>query len=380
MVVPAWLLGAPLGAQRLALAHERQHVAAHDPQWLAAATLLAALLPWNLPLLWMLRRLRFALEVDCDARVLRAGADAEDYGLALLLVSERQARAPLATLALIERPSQLERRIDIMIATPRRYPALVAGICLALACSCIVVAAQVEAPATVIENVPLKPTPAGGNALRLGQRFERLLLDEFPGVLDSDSGGAAGTAVIVVRLNGDWSVDKAAKVLRPEPIENVQLDEATFEAIGIASAEVPYVGEMRMQFPNDPDRALLVAYTEHPQSTRPFVSSLFPDSRAVDRAIFQRYFPGAVSRGVPAGAGLWVLLDREGHVLRNGQEPLAPDQLNRMLESRFPGIRTEGITVTAITDDSGAPVRDLAGNDLQLHSVWLAPGSPPPTT
>lgn len=380
VVMPAWLLDAPLGAQRLALAHERQHVAARDPQWLAAATFLGAFLPWNLPLLWMLRRLRFALEVDCDARVLRAGAQAEDYGLALLFVSERQARAPLATLALIERASQLERRIDIMIATPRRYPALAAGLCLALAASCIVVAAQVDPPATLIENVPLKPTPAGGTALRLGQRFERLLLEEFPGVLDSDSGGAAGTAVIVVRLNADWSVDKAAKVVMPAPIEAVHLDEATFEAIGLARDQVPYVGAMRVQFPGDSGRALLVAYTERPQAAKPFVSNVFPDSRAVDRAIFQRYFPKAGSNGVPAGAGLWVLLDREGHVLRSGQEPLAPDQLNHMLEARFPGIRTEGVTVTPITDDAGAPVRDTGGNDLQLHSVWLAPGSPPPAT
>jgi len=378
VVMPAWLLEAPPDAQRLALEHERQHLEARDPQWLAAATFLGALLPWNLPLLWMLRRLRFALEVDCDTRVLRAGADAGDYGLALLFVSERQARAPLATLALIERSSQLERRIDIMIATPRRYPALAAGLCLALAASCVVVAAQVDAPATIIENTPLKPTPNGGTALRLGQRFERLLLDDFPGLLDSDSGGAAGTAVVVVRLNADWSVDKAAKIVMPAPIDQVQLDESTFEAIGLKHAEVPYVGAMRVQFPGDSGRALLVAYTEQPQSGKPFVSHLFPDTRAVDREIFRRYFPDSVQGGVPAGQSPWVLLDREGHVLRSGQEPVEPDKLNRMLEARFAGIRTEGITVTAITDDSGAPVRDTGGNNLQLNSVWLAPGSPPP--
>jgi len=379
VVLPAWLLEAPADAQRFALAHERQHLEARDPQWLAVATFLAALLPWNLPLLWMLRRLRFALEVDCDARVLRAGAAAENYGLALLFVSERQARAPLATLALIERSSQLERRIDIMIATPRRYPALAAGLCIALASSCLVIAAQVDAPATIVENAPLKPTPANGNALRLGQRFERLLLEDFPGVLESDSGGAAGTAVVVVRLNADWSVDKAAKVVMPAPIDQVQLDESTFEAIGLKPAEVPYVGAMRVQFPGDSGRALLVAYTEQPQSGKPFVSHLYPDTRAVDREIFRRYFPDSFQNGVPAGQKPWVLFDREGHVLRSGQETVEPDQLNRMLEKRFAGIRTEGITVTAITDDSGAPVRDTGGNNLQLNSVWLAPGSPAPT-
>ena len=31
------------------------------------------LMPWNLPLWWQWRRLRFAIEVDCDARVLASG-------------------------------------------------------------------------------------------------------------------------------------------------------------------------------------------------------------------------------------------------------------------------------------------------------------------
>ena len=73
IVFPDWLIAAPVATQTFALEHERQHLAVRDPQVLAGATLLFALVPWNLPLLWMLRRLRFAMEVDCDARVVRAG-------------------------------------------------------------------------------------------------------------------------------------------------------------------------------------------------------------------------------------------------------------------------------------------------------------------
>ena len=85
-----------------------------------------------------------------------------------------------------------------------------------------------------------------------------------------------------------------------------------------------------------------------------------------------------MKNGVPAGENLWVLLDREGHVLRSGQEPIGPPQWNRTLESRFPGIKTEGLTVTPITDAANKPLQDLGGKNLHLHSVWLAPDSPPP--
>jgi len=377
VVFPVWLMDAGEPIRRQALAHEQQHLAARDPQLLAAATVLGALLPWNAPLLWMLRRLRFALEVDCDARVLRGGTDASDYGLALLYVSERQARAPLATVALIERPSQLERRIDIMITAPRRHRRLIAGLCLMLAATCVFAAAQLEAPARATAEAPLKPTPDGGAARKLGQRFETLLLERYPTLLESDTGGEAGTAIVVVRLNRDWSVDKAAQVFSKERIENVVLDESVFAAIGVNRADVPYVGAMGMRSPDDPHKSLLVAYTEQPPAGKHFVSYLFPDTRAVDREIFRRHFPELNAGGVPAGAGLWVLLDRDGHVLRSGQDAVSPKELNRMLESRFPGIETQAVTVTPVVDADGQPLQDGAGQNVQLMSVWLAPGSPP---
>jgi len=378
VVFPAWLLAAPMRTQRLALSHELQHIRMLDPQMMGASMLLSALFPWNLPLLWMLRRLRFALEVDCDARVLRQGADASQYGHALLFVSQRQARAPLAAIALIERTSQLERRINIMLTAPHRFRALAAGLCLALAGSCILAATQVEVPARVADEVPLKPSPDGSTALKLGQRFEQVLQERYPGLLESATGGEAGTAIVVLRLNRDWSVDKAAQVLSPDPAGRVQLDESIFEAIGVARNDVPYLGTMGMQSPTDPGKVLLVAYTEHPQANKPFVSYLFPDTRAVDRAIFQRHFPQAARSGVSAGTSLWVLLDRDGHVLRSGQEAVSPKNLNRLLETRFAGIKTQGVTVTPIVDDTNQPVKDLGGKPLQLMSVWLAPDSPPP--
>ncbi|HWK89123.1 MAG TPA: M56 family metallopeptidase [Longimicrobium sp.] len=73
VVVPVWLLDAPPEEQAMVVAHEREHIRARDPLVLAVGSLAAALMPWNPAAWWMLLRLRTAVELDCDARVLRRG-------------------------------------------------------------------------------------------------------------------------------------------------------------------------------------------------------------------------------------------------------------------------------------------------------------------
>ena len=75
------------------------------PGWvlvtLMTAGLAAVLLPWNLPVWWQLRRLRLAIEVDCDARVVRRGGDLRQYASLLIEVGRRRAGggSPLLALA-----------------------------------------------------------------------------------------------------------------------------------------------------------------------------------------------------------------------------------------------------------------------------------------
>jgi hypothetical protein len=371
VVLPQWLAAAPDNIRRLVLEHERQHIAARDPLLLAAALLLIALLPWNLPLLWQLNRLRLALELDCDARVLAADVDPVDYGEALLLVNQRNSAAPAGALALIQRPSQLERRIRIMTANTQRFRRPIAALAMAFAAACLFAASGINAPALATDT-PLKPTPSGASAMRLGQHFEKMLADRFPGLLEQDH---ERMPMVIVLLNEDWSIARAAQVVSRDELP---VDARIFGAIGLATEDVPYVGNMGMQSPHDPKHVVLVVYTERKTAGKRFVSHVFPDTRDVDREIFRRYFPAAAASGVPGGQRPWVLLDGEGHVLRSGQEPVESSVWNRTLESRYPGIRTRGITVTPITDNAGEPVLDNEGKELQLHSVWLAPGSPAP--
>ena len=115
VVFPEWALALDQPLRELVLQHEQEHRRARDPFLLVASALLRALMPWNLVLWWHARRLRLAIELDCDARVLRAYPNADRYGLLLLAIAQRRSAlgAPL-TPALSEPVSHLERRITAM--------------------------------------------------------------------------------------------------------------------------------------------------------------------------------------------------------------------------------------------------------------------------
>ena len=111
IVVPEWALAMDPAQIALMLRHEQEHRRAGDGRLLAAAHLALVVMPWNVALWWQLLRLRVAVELDCDARVLR-DADARSYGDLLLEVARPRRRPRLiAVTAFAERASQLERRI-----------------------------------------------------------------------------------------------------------------------------------------------------------------------------------------------------------------------------------------------------------------------------
>lgn len=122
IVIPRWLLtlGAPL--RELVLKHELEHVRARDAGALSLATVCLLIQPWNPALWWQFRRLRMAIEMDCDARVLRSGADVERYGLLLLAVGQRSGRSLTAVAALAEDRTLLARRIATMSAPEVSHP------------------------------------------------------------------------------------------------------------------------------------------------------------------------------------------------------------------------------------------------------------------
>jgi len=149
IVVPIWLLGADFATQRAVIAHESAHIAARDPQLLLFAAAVVALLPWNLPLWYCWRRLRFAIEVDCDQRVLRSGQEAKDYGEALVKVAMRRSNIPLMSTAASSARS-LETRIGLLFPARGKWRKSVAAATVLSALTLTATAAQIVPPAPIV--------------------------------------------------------------------------------------------------------------------------------------------------------------------------------------------------------------------------------------
>ncbi|MGD2068731.1 MAG: TonB family protein [Gemmatimonadota bacterium] len=153
VVVPDWVMAADEETRRWIVDHERQHVHARDPLRLAVSLLPAILLPWNLPMWWQLRRLRQAVELDCDGRVLAdAGSSARGrYGRLLLEVARRGGPALPLPAAFAETPSFIERRIramsrSVLPVSRSRFAVLGAGAALLLVGACLVPGPDRESP------------------------------------------------------------------------------------------------------------------------------------------------------------------------------------------------------------------------------------------
>lgn len=114
VLIPASLLDLDQPLRRLALLHELEHGKAHDPLALVGSAVALAVVPWNLPLWWIVRRYRLAIEIDCDARVLTREPRARQYGQLLMLISQRVPAPALAPMLAPSR-SHLERRIAAML-------------------------------------------------------------------------------------------------------------------------------------------------------------------------------------------------------------------------------------------------------------------------
>jgi len=142
-VIPRWALSLDERSRALILQHEAEHARSGDPYLRSVALIALVLMPWNPAIWWAMRRLRLAVEIDCDQRVLGRGVDAHLYATLLLAVGERMSTIPFAwATALGGSRSFLERRILAMTTSfrPRRSRgaiiAVSAGIALIVAVAC----------------------------------------------------------------------------------------------------------------------------------------------------------------------------------------------------------------------------------------------------
>jgi beta-lactamase regulating signal transducer with metallopeptidase domain len=168
IVIPSWLLSRTVEEQRLVLIHEREHVRAHDPLLLAAACAVAALMPWHPAVWWMLSRLRLAVELDCDVRVLRRGVAPRPYGTLLIDLAERCSGLGIGAAALTDASSHLEQRLLAMETRSSRFASLRASTLGAVAIIAIVAACEAKLPtSTDVENMNVASAEMSARKIRM---------------------------------------------------------------------------------------------------------------------------------------------------------------------------------------------------------------------
>ncbi len=270
VVLPRWLWRLAPGQRRLAVAHEREHLRAGDPWLLAGGRLLVTLMPWNLPLWWGLRRLRLAVETDCDRRVLLDGADPLSYGDLLLSVGERS-RPVRGLAALAERSSFLERRIDQMTRAKTKWRGPKAFLAGAVALAAVAVAcesptptddgadateasSQMQADVRSAESVDELPPPYKGTEasdrpsfipydvppkLANAGEVQRTLQAAYPEELEQD--GTGGKVILWLFVNQEGHVEKV-RVQDSSGLES--LDEAA-KRVGLSMEFQPAMNQDR---------------------------------------------------------------------------------------------------------------------------------------
>jgi len=154
IVIPCWALQLSERQRTLMLTHEEEHLLAGDPRLLACGAVVLLVAPWNPALWWQLRRLRLAVEMDCDARVLERTGHAPEYGDLLLQVGARRSGVVLGATALGEPISFLERRIRRLATASPRWRWLGAATALAVAAGAVIGACETPRPTAEASTTP----------------------------------------------------------------------------------------------------------------------------------------------------------------------------------------------------------------------------------
>jgi hypothetical protein len=384
IVIPQWLLQQEAATQKIVLDHEREHLRAQDIRVLGGALLVAVLVPWNLPIWWQLRKLRFAMEVDCDARVLRGGQSRSTYSAVLLNVATHLMPLRAAAAGLAESGSSLEKRIRIMHAPTRarwRVLATLLGTC---SVALIAVAANVNAPpvpsVTTGESesgLPLLPTPV------MEWKEDQALLARavghfYPQLLSTRLDGHPYVWAVVNERGEVSQIDMTVRPTWDREYDFARNWQAFLERAGVVESQVRQ--QLVMQIPIGPNYSAVAwvmqpgalaqdpaapTFTVAPRQAQAMEARMLATVEA-QRRVIEHFDGAALSEGVPKGQELWFLIDAEGKVLRAGRRTTITDpQAARLaMKEMFPEFSVGYVT-------RGTVVKDSTGKRIPVSWQWL---------
>ncbi|HEX5869714.1 MAG TPA: M56 family metallopeptidase [Longimicrobium sp.] len=367
IVLPRWVVAdAPAEVRALLLEHEQEHLRGGDPRLLALGLAAVALMPWNPAAWWQLRRLRLAVEVDCDARVLARRADVRAYGALLLEVGRRGTGGRLLAAAAFSEPASfLERRIRIMTSPRVRRPWLrAAGFGIA---ALAMVAAACEAPG------PVQPGPVSVDLQPVGTRagtemvvvpsnvrisrgaIETAVRTHYPEVL---RGAATDTSTLMFVIAPGGEIERHERIhmkrMGARPTEQAQVQQRWKQSTGLSDHEsarsvVDVVGfapgqmgpgrvEVVWVRKLSPDELVTTTETGRERVRQPGDTQFrtgaprqpeWEITAQQAREYVARYLP-AVARNGTTAEFVWIIADADGQVLEygdsNDSEPLNRDQ------------------------------------------------------
>jgi TonB family protein len=231
IVLPEWVVcDADPSVRRMILQHETEHLVAGDPRMLALALAAVALVPWSPAAWWQLRRLRLAMEVDCDARVLARRADVRAYGELLLEVGRRGAGTRLPVAAMSEPGSFLERRIRMMTQRthPRRIRTSLGLVALSAAAVAVVQVLPIPSVPAAAAQVPVVARDTVQPVLVNPAQIVRALDAEYPPLLRA--AGITGTVEVRLGVTAQGGIAAATVVRATDP----RFAEAAVRALKVA--------------------------------------------------------------------------------------------------------------------------------------------------
>jgi TonB family protein len=247
IVLPSWVLELEEEVGRIILLHEEEHLRAGDQRLLGLGLVSLVLWPWNLPLWWQVRRLRLAIELDCDGRVLRRGAHPRYYGDLLLEVGRRASGISLLPTTFSEGKTFLERRVNNMTRGTPKHRLWKATAAAALAAGLLAIACETPTPDGLTEQSPvesdvpfLAPPPADLDQLPARPYFTPytakpeikdreaaadMVMGHYPDELKS--AGVGGTVYVWLFIEADGTV---GNTVVQESSGNEELDAAALAA------------------------------------------------------------------------------------------------------------------------------------------------------
>lgn len=338
IVLPEWLVERDAGERALVLAHEEEHLRAGDPSLLFGAMLVLAALPWNIVLWWQCRRLRQAVELDCDLRVLARGMDARAYSRLLVEVTEHGRPHRLALAAISKPAAFLERRIRLMLTSRSRHWATRTAGATLLSGGLVLAACQVDRPdqspipatgttfsfgdSGKMEEVSMPLSPEEAMRLAIEARHPELVNEGVQGdrafvwMLTNSRGEIEGS---VVETAPPGRVGTHLENLeRLFPVEDWKARWMTGLSTG-AGGKIFRAGEI------GPDEIILTwwerAVEGAPIGPYHFYRELpeWAAEREARRAMIERHHPVVLQTGLPEGEMLWFFLDEKDRVVETGR-------------------------------------------------------------